>query len=327
MEALPRQHRRWDTFPCFDFILGLSQSRDGRYSRCIVDGSASIDRTQIVSSTVAARPGASPRGLTTGQPGHRRQPTPTTDGGRWNQSHSRGPAPARHARRTPIRLVRVCNKVGTGVALPVPTLNPRSRREKRPTGQARTPPGRPCSLSAPRPAPDDRRRPSHLHLPIPAASARPSRLAVRPTRRPERRMPVLGALPAVGVARTLRRNTMSILTRRRLLHRAALSATAGLAPVGAAPAGRKRRRDGRLRHPAGRDTRPPAHRPGHPALPARLRLGRGHLGLPDRGRGQGGRSRRVDLGHLQPHARAGPATATPATWPPTTTTASPTTWT
>ena len=31
----------------------------------------------------------------------------------------------------------------------------------------------------------------------------------------------------------------------------------------------------------------------------------------------------VDLGHLQPHARQGRTTATPATWPATTTTAIP----
>ena len=40
-------------------------------------------------------------------------------------------------------------------------------------------------------------------------------------------------------------------------------------------------------------------------LPAGLRLGRGHRRLPDRGRGRRGRPRPVDLGHLQPHARAG----------------------
>ncbi len=36
---------------------------------------------------------------------------------------------------------------------------------------------------------------------------------------------------------------------------------------------------------------------------ARLRLGRGHLGLPDRGRGRRGRPRAVHLGHLLPRAR------------------------
>ena len=56
-------------------------------------------------------------------------------------------------------------------------------------------------------------------------------------------------------------------------------------------------------------------------LPGRLRLGRGHRGVPDRGRGRRGRPRPLDLGHLLPHARARSSTATPATSPSTTTTA------
>ena len=57
--------------------------------------------------------------------------------------------------------------------------------------------------------------------------------------------------------------------------------------------------------------------------PGGLRLGRGHGGLPDRGR----RATRTAAAPsiwdtLQPHARARSTTATPATWPATTTTAS-----
>ena len=62
-------------------------------------------------------------------------------------------------------------------------------------------------------------------------------------------------------------------------------------------------------------------RPGHAALPGRVPLGGRHRGVPDRGRGGRGRPRRLDLGHLLPPARARSRTATPATWPATTTTA------
>ena len=57
------------------------------------------------------------------------------------------------------------------------------------------------------------------------------------------------------------------------------------------------------------------------ALPGRLRLGRGHLGLPDRGRGGRGRpvARRSGTPSAARPARS--ATATPATSPATTTTA------
>ena len=58
-----------------------------------------------------------------------------------------------------------------------------------------------------------------------------------------------------------------------------------------------------------------------PPLPRGLRLGCGHRGVPDRGRGRRGRAHPVHLGHLRPHARARSATATPATSPATTTTA------
>ena len=40
-------------------------------------------------------------------------------------------------------------------------------------------------------------------------------------------------------------------------------------------------------------------------LPRGLHLGRRDLGLPDRGRGQRGRARALDLGHLRAHARTG----------------------
>ena len=56
-------------------------------------------------------------------------------------------------------------------------------------------------------------------------------------------------------------------------------------------------------------------------LPAGLRLGRGDRGVPDRGRVDRGRPGAVDLGHLRRPARAGSATATPASRRATTTTA------
>ena len=66
-------------------------------------------------------------------------------------------------------------------------------------------------------------------------------------------------------------------------------------------------------------------RPEHDAeplrFPAGLPLGHGHRRLPDRGRRRRGRPHAVHLGHLQPHPGQGASTATPATSPPTTTTA------
>ena len=59
------------------------------------------------------------------------------------------------------------------------------------------------------------------------------------------------------------------------------------------------------------------------SVPCRVRLGRGHLRLPDRGRRPRGRPRRDDLGPLLRDARARSATATAARSPATTTTAGP----
>ena len=74
---------------------------------------------------------------------------------------------------------------------------------------------------------------------------------------------------------------------------------------------------GRARPPRWR--RPSASR----GVPGRLRLGRRHRGVPDRGRRHRGRPRALDLGHLRATPPAGSATATPATWPSTTTTGTP----
>ena len=69
---------------------------------------------------------------------------------------------------------------------------------------------------------------------------------------------------------------------------------------------------------------PPSTTPG-PDRPAAgdLPLGRGHLGLPDRGCGRRGRAHTVHLGHLLPGTRARSTTATTATSPATTTTGCP----
>ena len=89
-------------------------------------------------------------------------------------------------------------------------------------------------------------------------------------------------------------------------------AAAGAVTAGCGPGGPPRRRESAA----------PAAAAG-PGVPEGVRVGRVHIGVPDRGRRDGGRPRTVGLGRVQPQAGHTPATATPATWPPTTTTATP----
>ena len=71
-------------------------------------------------------------------------------------------------------------------------------------------------------------------------------------------------------------------------------------PRASAPAARP------VAHRARPATIGPRERSCIPAVPARLHLGRRHSRLPDRGRGSGGRPRRVGLGHVLPSARRDP---------------------
>lgn len=225
MEALPAPETALpEALGCFDLILGLSQSRDGRYSRSNVDGSASIDGVPSI-----GLPGAVPTAMGTKTAGRRRASPdtavsrhPTRSEGRWILSHSRGPAPARHA-RLGRQSARACTATwwGRGLPSPVPTLNPRSRWEKRPIGSDAHHPRAPHG-SKPRPptvrCPADHLRehaagpPAELGVPGPAtpdarpADARTLTLSPPPTRSSVMRddhapaavaypLPFLGALP------------------------------------------------------------------------------------------------------------------------------------
>ena len=126
--------------------------------------------------------GVQPERLTTGQPGHRRQPSPTITEGGGTRATRVARLPRDTHDRTPIRACVCATQVGTGVALPRPHTKPPYSTGKEADGSG-VRAARPASIaicpSAVGPT-VPRRRPSHSHFPIPAAHARPSRLAVRP---------------------------------------------------------------------------------------------------------------------------------------------------
>jgi hypothetical protein len=90
---------------------------------------------------------------------------------------------------------------------------------------------------------------------------------------------------------------------------AAVGATAGLMWISYLPARSASdvgpsSTDGRCVQTVGKmEVRKDRHGSRPPPVPRRVRLGRGHLGLPDRGRLERRRQGPLDLGHLRPHAR------------------------
>lgn len=127
MEALPTPARELPETPtCFDLILGLSQSRDGRYSRNNVDGSASIDRVPpgISLGVVPTAPGNRPQA----DGGPARTPPSAVTPPQWREVDPQPLAwPGSRATRTTGTPIRTCvyrNTVGTGVALPRPHTKP-----------------------------------------------------------------------------------------------------------------------------------------------------------------------------------------------------------
>ena len=154
MEALPQQaHAGFaGSARCFDLILGLSQSRDGRYSRNNVDGSASIDRgsTKKITRGRLRRARGTSRRPTAGQPGRRRQPSPRHREGGGTRATRVARLPRDTHGRTPIPPVRVCNYGGDGGCPPRPHTKPPYTMGKEADGTGA--PRRPARPRSPRSA-------------------------------------------------------------------------------------------------------------------------------------------------------------------------------